>query len=287
MVTLTNDQIKKIRQLELKARKIVRGLMSGDRVTLQKGFGLEFDQLAEYQLGDDIRFIDWKGSARSQKLLVKHYREELNHTIMVMVDISASTLYGSKKQSKYELIQEVVFSLVLAGLYAKDNVGVIFFSDVVESYIPPRSGLKQLHIIGQKMRSLTSTHKKTHIASALQFLSQKISRETLLCIVSDFIDDQSERSLRIIAQKHDVIAFRCLDKNERSLPMVGYIEAIDIETQEPYFLDLSTQSALMHWQRQRLQQTQKVCIQAGIDLIDIEPDMPFLEKFITHMKCRG
>lgn len=287
MVKLSQENIRAIRLLELKARKVIRGFMSGETITKQKGFGLEFDQLSEYQFGDDVRFIDWKSTARTNKIMIRNYHEELNRTIFLLVDVSSSTWYGSQRCAKSEVIAEIASMLTLAALYSKDAVGALFFSDQIDAYLPPRVGFSQFHAIARKSIELKGKGRSTDIAQALSFLARVARRESLVFIISDCLDDHYMRGLKIMNKKHDVAVIRCLDQAERELPNIGFVRCIDPETNESALIDMRSKSETFFWQQEYNHNAYRMLKQIGVDCFDITPHGNVLEKLIMYLAQRG
>lgn len=287
MVNISQENMRAIRLLELKARKMVRGLMSGETISRHKGFGLEFDQLSEYQFGDDVRFIDWKSTARSNKIMIRNYREELNRTIFLLIDISGSTWYGSQHRAKNDIIAEIAVMLSLAGLYCKDAVGALFFSDQVDAYLPPRASFSQFHAIASKSVEFKKKLRHTDLSQALSFLARVARRESLVFIISDCLDDHYIQGLKTISRKHDVAVIRCLDQAERELPPLGFVHCLDSESDESALIDMRSKSEAFLWQQEYHQQTVHTLKQLGVDCFDITPQGPVLEKLIMYLAQRG
>lgn len=276
---LSTELQKKIHHLEIQTKRILSGSMLGDHRTSKKGFGLDFEQLSEYQFGDDIRFIDWKSSARMNKILVKEYSEERNRTIMLLVDGSRSHFYSSTGQLKHERVAEIASVIAMAGNYYKDHVGLIIVTDEIESYIPPKSGKKHSNAIIEKLFNFKPKATKTNLAKGLQHIMKIKHHEMLSVVISDFIDQDFEKDLRIVSQKHEVIAIRCVDEFEKKIPNIGIVECEDIETGERFMLN-SNSVGIKQWLEQREQLLSKLFKKYRIDCMNIKPSTEFLQNLV-------
>ena len=227
-----------VRQIEIITRRLLSGIFSGDHRVRKKGFGLSFDQLREYQQGDDIRFIDWKSSARMNKMLVKEYFEEKDRSILVCVDISASMFYGSGKNQKIDMIRQIASILALVGYYGKDKVGILLFNDTIVKYIAPKRSLNHVHAIIKELFLVTKKSGKTKLQVVFDFLLQRKKREMIIFLLSDFFDDEYNRLLSLVAKWYDITVIRCLDYCEyTNLPYVGYVRIHDPELQKEVIFD--------------------------------------------------
>lgn len=268
---ISSEVISKIKQLEIFTRRLLNGALVGDSRSAIKGTGFEFDQIRDYGFGDDIRFIDWKASARSNKLLIKQYREERSRTIFLVVDVSRSSIFGSGIMSKQSRIAELASVLALVAQHGKDQVGLLLFSDGVQAYIPPGSHLHHIHRIIETILSFTPQQTTTHIAKALQHLLSMHKKDAIVFLISDFIDDTLDTYLIQAACKYDLIAVRCLDANEREIPPVGFITVEDLETGELVELNIAD-STVQHFLANRIKKQNTLFKQSSIDLIDIALD---------------
>jgi uncharacterized protein (DUF58 family) len=271
---ISSNVIHKIKQLEIFTRRLLNGTLVGDSRSAIKGTGFEFDQIREYSCGDDIRFIDWKASARNNKLLVKQYVEERNRTIILAVDVSMSSAFGSGIYDKYERIAELASVLALVAQHGKDHVALLLFSDEICEYIPPGNSLHHIHYILQKVLSFTPQKSKTDIAKALKYLLSVKKSNAIVFVISDFIDDIVETYLAQAARKYDFIAVRCLDYNEKEIPAVGFITVEDIETGELVELDArgKNKNAMKQFLAARLNDQNKLFRKNGVDFFDVSPD---------------
>ncbi len=281
-----------IAHLEITTRKQVSGPLLGDARSRLKGSGLEFNQLREYVQGDDVRFIDWKASARSGKMLVRQYLEDRNRTVYIAVDVSASTDYGTTyklgvPQRKSDLKKQLAAVLAFVSLHSKDSVGLVLFTDTVEKIIPPRQSRNHALALVQTLYSYEPKSKRTNLAAPLEYLSRLKGQKALVCLLSDFMAplDEAERMLKVASRKHDLMAFRCLDPRERMFPPVGTLIFNDSEMGVQATIaggkGDAISKALEIWHK-----TQKDRLNAArIDSLDLEVGCQFtgdLVRFLRH-----
>ncbi len=285
---LSKDIVKKIKHIELYTRRLLRGTQFGDSRSAQKGTGLEFDQIREYQQGDDVRFIDWCASARMDKLLVKQYFEERNRTIVLIVDVSASTSFSSSLSKKQDIIAQIASVLALVADFGKDKVSLVLCTDEVELFIPPQKGRNHSYRIMEKLFSFKPKSKKTNLKAAFDHLGALRAKDAMVFVISDFIDQNFESSLRVAAKIYDVAAIRCLDKNEHALPRVGFIAVQDSETGEHAVFD--TRKKLVNrinvFLQKRLDDQHALFKKSGVDCIDVATDRPFMGNLIRFFRKR-
>ncbi len=289
MKHVDKDIVAKIKQLEIFTRRLLNGALVGDSRSAIKGSGFEFDQIREYNFGDDIRFIDWKASARTQKLLVKQYIEERSRTIFLAVDVSQSSIFGSSIARKHNRIVELAAVLAFVAQHGKDHVGLLLFSDKVEEYIPAGSSLSHIHRILERMFSFTPKKSKTDISAALQYLLSVKKSDAIVFLISDFIDDALDTYLAQAARKYDLIAVRCLDANEKRIPAVGFITVEDLETGELVELDLrgTRNNDVKRFLAARIEKQNTLFKQRGIDLVDIAPERSdYLAEMVRFFRRR-
>lgn len=281
---LDQETLKKIRSIQIRTKRALKGIAAGEHRTPAKGFGMEFDQLREYQFGEDFRFIDWKSSARMNSLLLKQYVDERKRTLMLVVDVSGSSYFGSQRILKSNLIAEAAAAIALAGQQEKDDVGLILVADDVELVIPPRSGKKHIGTIINTLFTHKNTHKETRLSSAFQYLAKRSFPDAMIFILSDFIDESFKDSLRALTKRHDVLALRCLDKIESTMPSIGYLRSRDIEDGESVFLKAGNE--FKQWQEKRKQKQNKLFRSLGIDYCDLIPSESFLDTLIHFLRTR-
>lgn len=285
---LPKDVLAKIRLIEIRTKKLLSGSGIGDYKTKQKGFGLEFEQLNDYQLGHDIRFIDWKSSARAGKMLVKQYYDEKNRTILLAIDISQSSFFGSHYGSKYDINAQLASILAFVGYYSNDLVGLILFAENIEIFVPPARGRKHITILVEKIFSVKPRNKKTSLAAMLRFVGSLRVKDAILIIVSDFLDTSFDKRLSVVALRYSIFAFRCLDFYEKTSTNAGFLLSQDIETGQSVVLDMRKKngsyfSALLQ-ERKREQDT--LFKRYGVSYLDISTDKPYLEEVIRFFQAR-
>ncbi len=271
---ISPEVVNKIKQLEIFTRRLLNGSLVGDSRSAIKGTGFEFDQIREYNCGDDIRFIDWKASARNDKLLLKQYVEERSRTIFLVVDVSHSTIFGSGLNNKYSRIIELASVLALVAQHGKDRVGLLLFSDKVEEFIPPGSSLRHIHYVIEHMFTFKPSVSKTDISQALKHLLTIKKSDAIVFLISDFIDETLDTYLTQAARRYDLIAVRCLDSNEMSVPAVGFIMVEDLETGEVVELDLrnTRNNNVKKFLTERINKQNKLLRRCGVDLVDVSPE---------------
>ena len=233
----TQEVFKKVRELEITTRGLVNQIFSGEYHSVFKGRGMEFSEVREYQVGDDIRNIDWNVTARFGHPFIKVFEEERELTLMLLIDMSGSQDFGSKKKTKREIAAEISAILSFSALKNNDKVGCIIFTDVIEKFIPP--GKKKTHILRiiREILSFEPKHKGTSIKDALEFLNSVIKKRSIVFVISDFMDKGYEQNMRIIGRKHDLVGIVLSDEREKNFPSSGFIKFIDPETGESRYMD--------------------------------------------------
>lgn len=286
--TIPPEILKKIRHLEIHTKRLLSSSFVGDKSSAQKGSGFDFDQIRDYQLGDDVRFIDWKSSARASKMLVRQYIEDRNRAVLIMLDTSSSNFFTSGDELKYDVMAQIASVLAIVADYGKDAVGLILFAHDVELFIPPKQGrLHVMHIMEQVLSFKRTNIAQTSLKNALDFVARLKRKDTIICMISDFIDSQNiDRPLRVVGATYDFIAIRCLDTNERELPVVGFLEVHDIETGTTCVIDARSMGHMNEVLSERLR-TQKNKLQSyGIDTLDITIQKSFIGDTIRFFSRR-
>lgn len=284
---VSNEVLKHIRQIEIYTKRLLRGSLVGQSSSAVKGSGFEFDQIREYQQGDDVRFIDWKSSARTNKLMVRQYIEERSRSIILAVDVSASGFFGSDVQSKYQVMTELAAVIALAADLAKDRVGLLLFSQEAELFIPPNSGQKHVRNLLEKLFSYQPKHKKTSVNTALEYVAKFRIKDAVIFLISDFISPSFEKALGIVAKRYEMIAVRCLDKNELEMPRVGLLTMVDCETGEEITVDArSKKTAANRFCRQRLFDQNKLFNKYGVDLFEVKSAQPYIRDMVRFFQKR-
>ncbi len=285
----TSELLKKVRKIEIKTRGLSNHVFAGEYHSAFKGRGMTFSEVREYQYGDDIRNIDWNVTARFNHPYVKIFEEERELTVMLLVDLSDSKEFGTQKQLKRELMTELSAVLSFSAIQNNDKIGVIFFSDKIEKYIPPKKGRKHiLHII-RELIDLRPESKGTNIAEALRYLTNVQKKKTTSFLISDFIDDDFYDALRIANYKHDVIALHVYDKREAELPNVGLVKVRDAETNQFMWLDTSSSGVRKQYKDTWMQANKKLkdtFTRAGVDNARIGTDEDYVKPLLQLFKQR-
>ncbi len=284
-----NKLLKKVRKIELKSKDISNHLFSGDTMSLFKGRGMSFSEVREYQYSDDVRFIDWNVTARTGVPFVKIYEEERELTVMLVVDVSNSSFFGSREQLKSELITELSAVLAFSAVQSNDKVGLILFSDKIEKYIAPSKGRNQTLRIIRELVDHKPASKNTDINIAIQFLNNVVKKKCICFLISDFLDENYERSLRIAGRKNDLIAIHIEDPVEKILPKAGIIKAIDPETGAEHWIDTEDKifrQNYSEWYAKKMIKLKQVLGESKADLINISTDEDYVKALLKFFKSR-
>ncbi len=284
---LSPDVRKKIRQIELHTRRLLRGALVGDSRSAIKGTGFEFDQIRDYQVGDDVRFIDWKSSTRMNTLLVKQYIEERSRTIMVAADVSGSGKFGSIANLKQDTIAQIASVLALVANSGKDRVGLMLFSDTIEAYMPPARGRSHVQKLMETVFSYTPQKTKTNITNVFKKFAELKYKDMVGFIISDFIDDFVEQAyLAPVCKKYDIIGVRCLDTHEQALPSLGFIPMKDPETGDDIIIDLRNGEHVTHFLTTRVTEQNKLYKRQGMHMLDVTNNDEFVGDLIKFFRRR-
>ena len=286
----TADIIKKVKELEIISKKITTHFFTGEYHSAFKGRGMRFREVREYYHGDDVRFIDWNVSARYAHPFTKVFEEERELTVVLLIDVSASALFGTVHQRKRDLITEVGAVLTFSAINNNDKVGVIFFSDKVEKYIPPKKGKEHALYIVRELLTATPKRTGTNIGEALKFFQRSNTQKSIAFIMSDFIDENYEHGLRVMGKRHDVIGLKVYDKMDSQLPDIGMIKVQDFETQKAQWLDTSDTMVRHNYHQNFIEQSalcKNIFKKAGADLLHIRTDEDYvkiLKQFFLRRK---
>ena len=287
----TSDLLKRVRQIEIKTRGLSSNIFAGEYHTAFKGRGMTFSEVRAYQYGDDIRSIDWNVTARYNHPYVKIFEEERELTVMLLIDVSASRNFGTVSKLKKNQITEIAAVLAFSAIQNNDKIGVIFFSDRIEKFIPPKKGRTHiLHII-RELVDFYPEHKATNISVALQYLTNAIKKRCTCFLISDFMDDHDfEHPLIIANKKHDVVALQLYDRREKILPPVGLMYLTDVETGESVWVDTSDKKVRDEFEAygiERDKELDRIFKHAGVDMASISADEDYVRSLITLFKKRG
>ena len=286
----TSEVLKKVREIEIKTKGLSNHIFAGEYHTAFKGTGMAFSEVREYVNGDDLRTIDWNVTARYNSPFVKVFEEEREMTVILLIDVSASTNFGTNFQFKRDLCTEIAAIFAFSAIKNNDKVGIIFFSNEVEKYIPPQKGKKHILRLIQEIINFKPKHKKTNIESALEYLNMVIKKRSISFIISDFISANYQKSIKIIKKRHDIIGIKLNDKSEKDLPNIGLIPLQNSETGEKYFLDSSNKKVREKFSNEKIFNDQKVKIffqQNGIDLIELNTGEEYIKPLMNFFKNRG
>ena len=286
---IPKDILKKIQQIQIHTRRLVNEAFVGEYHSVFKGRGMEFDEVREYQPGDEIRTIDWNVTARMGRPFIKRYVEERELTVMLLVDVSASGNFGSIKHLKNEVATEICAILALSAIKNNDKVGMIMFTDKIEKFIPPKKGPKHVLRVIRELLCTQPTGKGTNISVALEYLNKITHRRAISFIVSDFIANDYAHAVRIANKRHDMIAITIVDPREQELPNVGFIELRDAESDEILLLDTADSLARREFgalnNRRRLEQT-RLFRSMGVDEILINTNRHHVEPIVRFFRMR-
>ena len=287
----TSDLIKKVRKIEIKTRGLSHNIFAGEYHSAFKGRGMSFSEVREYQYGDDVRDIDWNVTARFNKPYIKVFEEERELTVMLVIDLSESLDFGTVKQTKRDMVTEIAATIAFAAIQNNDKIGVIFFTDKVEKFIPPQKGRKHILYIIRELLNFEPESSRTDITVPLQFLTNALKKRCTAFVISDFIDGSDYKNAMTIAnRKHDVVAIQVYDRRLAELPKVGLIKMRDAESGEEMFVDTSSskvQAAQREWwrtQREKLEETLK---KSGVDSVSIRTDQDYVKALMNLFAQRG
>ncbi len=286
----TTDLLKKVRQIEIKTRGLSNNIFAGEYHSAFKGRGMTFSEVREYQYGDDIRNIDWNVTARFNHPFIKIFEEERELTVMLMIDVSGSREFGSGFRFKKNVITEIAAVLAFSAIQNNDKIGVVFFSDRIEKFIPPKKGKKHiLHII-RELITFTPENRNTDISEALRYLTNAIKKRCTAFVISDFIDEGFEDAMKIANQKHDVVALKVYDKRETEIPSIGLVKLKDAETNQYNWVDTSSRAvrdAYKKWWIENDLSIKSTFRKCGVDNVSVNTDDDYVKALISLFKKRA
>lgn len=286
----TSELLKKVRKIEIKTRGLSSQIFSGEYHSAFKGRGMAFSEVREYTPGDDVRTIDWNVTARFGTPYVKVFEEERELSVVMLVDVSASGFFGTNKQFKQELVTELCAVIAFSASQNNDKIGVIFFSDRIEKFIPPKKGKSHILRIIRELIEFRPEHKQTNIEIALKYLTTVIKKRSVVFLISDFLTDPNYRdALRIANKKNDVVALRIVDKTEMQLPEVGLIKLQDNETGRQIWVDSSDKAFRRQFEVNRLKfedELKDIFNRAGIDAARINTHESYVQPLMNLFKNR-
>jgi len=286
----TKELLKKVRKIEIKTRRLSDHIFGGEYHSTFKGRGMTFSEVRQYQFGDDVRNIDWNVTARYNEPYIKVFEEERELTMMLMVDISGSELFGTTNQFKNEIVTEISATLAFSALQNNDKVGVILFSDQIELYIPPKKGKSHVLRIIRELLEFKPKSNKTDIAAALKFLSSVMKKKAIVFVLSDFMASNYEQTLKITGNKHDLTGIRVYDEREESIPNLGMVQVEDAETGSVKLVNTQSKKVRETYaehNRQRVKYFKETFTKSGCGTLDCRVDESYVKKLLGYFKRRG
>ena len=287
----TSEIIKKVRKIEIKARGLSSNIFAGQYHSAFKGRGMAFSEVREYQFGDDVRDIDWNVTARFHRPYVKVFEEERELTVMLLIDVSGSLDFGTQKQMKRDMVTEIAATIAFSAIQNNDKIGVVFFSDKIEKYIPPKKGRKHILYIIREMLDFQPESKRTDVKQAVEFLSSVQKRRTTAFILSDFyVRNDFLQSLQICNRKHDVVAIQVYDQRAKDLPDVGLMKVVDAETGFEQYVDTGSKRLRQAYHRYwmtRQAELQDTFNKSNVDSVSIATNEDFVKSLLMLFKQRS
>jgi uncharacterized protein (DUF58 family) len=286
----TKELLKKVRKIEIKTRRLSDHIFGGEYHSTFKGRGMTFSEVRQYQYGDDVRNIDWNVTARYSEPFVKVFEEERELTMMLIVDISGSEFFGTQEQFKNEIITEIAATLAFSATQNNDKIGLILFSDKIELYIPPKKGRSHVLRIIRELIEFKPESKQTNIAEALKFLSSVMKKKAIVFVLSDFIADDFQHTMKIASKKHDVTGIRVFDKREETIPNLGMVQMQDEETGEMMLVNTSSKKVRQNYAqyyRERVNYYKDSFSKSGAGAIDCRVDESYVKKLLGYFKARA
>jgi uncharacterized protein (DUF58 family) len=275
----SSELLKKVRKIEIRTRTLTQQVFSGQYHSAFKGRGMAFSEVREYNYGDDIRSIDWNVTARFNHPYVKVFEEERELTVMILIDVSASNMFGTRGMYKKDLITELAAVLSFSAITNNDKVGVIFFSKNIEKFIPPQHGRTHILRIIRELINHEPTDKQTDVSEALRYLSNAIKKRCTAFVISDFLDQNFETALKIAKNKHDIVAIQTMDKGEFAFPRMGLLQIKDAESGKISLIDTSDkafQNSYVQWWKNKEKQLQDVFQKTGVDHVKLFTDKDYV-----------
>ena len=287
----TSEIIKKVRKIEIKTRGLSSNIFAGQYHSAFKGRGMAFSEVREYQFVDDVRDIDWNVTARFHRPYVKVFEEERELTVMLLIDVSGSLDFGTQKQMKRDMVTEIAATIAFSAIQNNDKIGVVFFSDKIEKYIPPKKGRKHILYIIREMLDFEPESKRTDVKQAVEFLSSVQKRRTTAFILSDFfVRNDFQQSLQIASRKHDVVAIQVYDQRAKELPDVGLMKVVDAETGYEQYVDTSSKrlrEAYHKYWVNRQSQLLETFNKSQVDNVSIATNEDFVKALMLLFKQRS
>jgi len=285
----TKDLLKKVRKIEIKTRRLSNHIFSGEYHTSFKGRGMTFSEVRQYQYGDDIRAIDWNVTARYNEAHVKVFEEERELTMMLMVDISGSSGFGTKNALKEDIITEISATMAFSATQNNDKIGLILFSDQIELYIPPKKGKSHVLRIIRELIEFQPKSNKTDVAQALKFLSGTQKKKAIVFLISDFMAENYEHTLKIASKKHDIIGIRVYDIREESIPNLGLVPMLDAETGKVELVNTGSKQVRLNYEKhyhEKVKHFKETFSKCGAGSVSSRVDESYVTKLLGYFKSR-
>ncbi|NER17252.1 DUF58 domain-containing protein [Spongiivirga citrea] len=286
----TKELLKKVRKIEIKTRRLSDHIFGGEYHSTFKGRGMTFSEVRQYQYGDDVRNIDWNVTARYNEPYIKVFEEERELTMMLIADVSGSKFFGTKEQFKDEIVTEIAATLSFSAMQNNDKIGLILFSDQIELFIPPKKGKSHVLRIIRELIEFKPKSKKTDVSQALRFLSSVMKKKAIVFVLSDFIADDYEQTLRIVGKKHDVTGIRIYDKAEEEIPNIGMVQMQDEETGELQLVNTASKSVRNEYAkfyRDKVAYFENAFTKSGSGVLSSRVDESYVKKLLGYFKRRG
>ena len=283
----TNDLLKKVRRIEIKTRRLSNHIFSGEYHSSFKGKGMAFSEVRKYDVGDDVRDIDWNVTARLNEPYIKVFEEERELTMMLLVDVSGSEMFGTSVQMKHEMITEICAVLAFSAIQNNDKVGVVFFSDQVEKFIPPKKGKSHILRIIRELIEFTPENKGTNINEAMKFLANVMKRQCIVFMLSDFMDENYNDTLKVLGRRYDFTGIRVYDKRETEISNIGMVQMTDAETGEQMWVDTGSskyRNAYKAWHLKNVDYFRNSFLKSGAGTIDVRVDESYVKKLLEFFK---
>lgn len=287
----TSELLSQVRKIEIKTRGLSNNIFAGEYHSAFKGRGMAFSEVREYQYGDDVRDIDWNVTARFDKPFVKVFEEERELTVILLVDVSGSLDFGTISQTKRQMVTEIAATLAFSAIQNNDKIGVIFFSDKVEKFIPPKKGRKHILLIIRELLNFQPESNKTDIGQAVEFMTNAIKKHCTVFLLSDFYNAKDfQQELTIANRRHDVVAIQVYDQRMTELPNVGLIRLVDAETGEELYVDTASASvrrAHREWWVQHQSKLNTMLTKSNVDNVSVRTDEDFVKSLLNLFKRRS
>jgi len=286
---LTKELLKQVRQIEIRTKGLVNQVFSGEYHSVFKGRGMEFSEVREYQFGDDIRNIDWNVTARFGHPYIKVFEEERELTVILMVDLSGSLMFGSISKTKQRIAAELSAILAFSALKNNDKVGLILFTDKIEKFVPPRKGRKHVLRIIREVLSFEPEGKATNLKGALEFMNNAIKKKSISFLISDFLDEGYEKILRIVGRKHDLIGIVLDDRREKEIPNIGLVKLVDAESGIERWIDTSStrvRTQIIADQKEREKNRNSIFMKSGLDRIEVTTGSNYIQPLVQFFRRR-